>query len=74
MEAQQTGRILLPENEPVISLNTYLAQGGGEAFAKAQRIGPDAVIEEVRRAGLRDRGGAGFPTAVKWASVRPRRG
>src|SRR5690606_9523063 len=31
---------------------------------------PDEVIDEVRRSGLRGRGGAGFPTCAKWASVR----
>jgi len=69
MAEQGTAGILLPDETPVASLDAYLARGGGTAFARAQQIGPEAVIEEVRRAGLRGRGGAGFPTAVKWAGV-----
>lgn len=42
----------------------------GKAFAKAQELGPEGVIAQVRAANLRGRGGAGFPTATKWASIR----
>ncbi|RMH43068.1 MAG: NADH-quinone oxidoreductase subunit F [Deltaproteobacteria bacterium] len=42
----------------------------GSAFARAAQLGPDAVIAEIDRAGLQGRGGAGFPAAVKWKSVR----
>ncbi len=66
----QFSSILLPENEPVGSLDAYLARGGGEAYQQARQRGPEAVIEEIRQAGLRGRGGAGFPTAIKWATVR----
>ncbi len=68
--ATQSARVLLPENGPVASLDAYLARGGGEAYERARRRGPEAVIDEIRRAGLRGRGGAGFPTAVKWTTVR----
>lgn len=51
-------------------LDIYRASGGGQAIAAARRMGPDEVIGELRRAGLRGRGGAGFPTAVKWRTVR----
>ncbi|MCS7216301.1 MAG: NADH-quinone oxidoreductase subunit NuoF [Candidatus Bipolaricaulota bacterium] len=58
--------VIDPEN-----IEEYLAQGGYEALAKALlEMKPEEVIEEVRRAGLRGRGGAGFPTGVKWAAVR----
>ncbi|MDP8976893.1 MAG: SLBB domain-containing protein [Actinomycetota bacterium] len=60
---------LLPES-PVTSLEQYLELGGGEGVAKARRLGPEAVIDEITRSGLRGRGGGGFPTGVKWASTR----
>ncbi len=63
------GGWLLPA-EPVRSLDDHLAVGGGEGLAAALAMEPDEVIEVVRDAGLRGRGGAGFPTGVKWASVR----
>jgi NADH-quinone oxidoreductase subunit F len=54
----------------VASLDEYITSGGGAALATALRRDPDSVIDEIRAAGLRGRGGAGFPTATKWASVR----
>ncbi len=48
------------------SLDDYRAQGGLRGLTRAMEIGPAAVIEEVARSGLRGRGGAGFPTALKW--------
>jgi NADH-quinone oxidoreductase subunit F len=61
---------LLPLTEPVPTFADHVACGGGEALTAALRDGPDAVIEKVRAAGLRGRGGAGFPTAAKWDTVR----
>jgi NADH-quinone oxidoreductase subunit F len=52
------------------SLAQYRAAGGGAGIAEARRRSPASVIAEVRAAGLRGRGGAGFPTATKWAAVR----
>ena len=60
---------LLPET-PVTSLDSYLEAGGGTGLARALEIGPEAVIGEISGSGLRGRGGAGFPTGVKWASTR----
>ena len=60
--------LLLPTS-PFRSLDEYLAAGGGRALAIAQERGADWVIEEIERAGLRGRGGAGFPAARKWRSV-----
>jgi NADH-quinone oxidoreductase subunit F len=53
------------------SLEDYLAIGGFRALAKAlHRMTPEHVIEEVKAAGLRGRGGAGFPTGRKWEIAR----
>jgi NADH:ubiquinone oxidoreductase subunit F (NADH-binding)/NAD-dependent dihydropyrimidine dehydrogenase PreA subunit/(2Fe-2S) ferredoxin len=48
----------------------YLAHDGYLGAMKAFEIGPEAVIGEVKEAGLRGRGGAGFPTHKKWALCR----
>ena len=42
----------------------------GAASARATELGPDAVIEQIDESGLQGRGGAGFPAAFKWRSVR----
>jgi NADH-quinone oxidoreductase subunit F len=60
---------LLP-TEPVETLEAYLAtEVGGAGVARAQEIGPEATIEEVLAAGLRGRGGGGFPTGRKWQGL-----
>ncbi|MGI9643966.1 MAG: NAD(P)H-dependent oxidoreductase subunit E [Ilumatobacteraceae bacterium] len=51
------------------SLASYREHGGYTDLPEALRLGPDAVIDEVRRAELSGRGGAAFPTAVKWRGV-----
>ena len=51
------------------SLADYCAHGGLRGFYRAVEIGPAATIDEVTRSGLRGRGGAGFPTGLKWATV-----
>ena len=52
-------------------IEEYIAAGGYEALGKAlAEMSPDEVIEEIKRSGLRGRGGAGFPTGVKWELVR----
>lgn len=53
------------------SIDDYLATGGYEAIRKVLvEWTPEQVIEEIQRSGLRGRGGAGFPTGLKWASCR----
>ena len=51
----------------------YLRVGGYEAWRRilAEKISPETVIEQVKASGLRGRGGAGFPTGMKW-SFMPR--
>jgi NADH-quinone oxidoreductase subunit F len=51
------------------SIETYLATDGYQAFQKAARMTPDEVIGEVKASNLRGRGGAGFPTGMKWSFV-----
>ena len=52
------------------TLAVYVQRGGYQALKKAvQGMGPDDVTKEVLRAGLRGRGGAGFPTGMKWSFV-----
>jgi NADH-quinone oxidoreductase subunit F len=51
------------------SIDTYLANEGYVAFRKALDMGPEAIIEELKASSLRGRGGAGFPTGLKWSFV-----
>jgi formate dehydrogenase iron-sulfur subunit len=57
-----------------LSLSDYRAHGGGRGLAKALALGPDAAVEEVLQSGLRGRGGAGFPTGIKWRTVAQAQG
>ena len=61
--------ILMPDRS-LSSVNEYMDRGGGRALPLARERGPDWVAEEVRVSGLRGRGGAGFPTGLKWRTVR----
>ncbi len=57
------------DREPVPALSDHRALGGTTALLDARRVDPDAIIDVVTDAGLRGRGGAGFPTGVKWRTV-----
>ncbi len=52
------------------SLDSYREHGGYEALTAALAMGPDAVLTALTDAGLSGRGGAAFPTGVKWRAVR----
>jgi NADH-quinone oxidoreductase subunit F len=51
------------------SLDAYVAAGGFAALARARELGPEAVVREVAESRLLGRGGAAFPTGVKWQAV-----
>ncbi len=52
-----------------LSLNEYRRHGGLTGLERALSLGPQATVEAVVESGLRGRGGAGFPTGVKWRTV-----
>jgi len=51
------------------TLEFYQRHGGYEALRKALGMTPEAVVDQVKASGLRGRGGAGFPTGMKWQFV-----
>ncbi len=51
------------------SLDTYLANDGFKAFLKAREMTPVQIVDELKASSLRGRGGAGFPTGLKWSFV-----
>ncbi len=56
-----------PEN-----IDEYIARDGYKALASVlERNDPEATIEDIKKSGLRGRGGAGFPTGMKWSLCRP---
>ena len=52
-----------------VSLDDYRAHGGFAGLTRAVGMTPAAIVEEVFASGLRGRGGAGFPTGIKWRTV-----
>jgi len=50
-------------------LDEYVAHGGFEGLKRALTMAPVEIVEEVVSSGLRGRGGAGFPTGIKWRTV-----
>jgi NADH-quinone oxidoreductase subunit F len=53
------------------SIDCYVKNGGYEQLKKAMGMERQAIIDEVKKSGLRGRGGAGFPTGVKWGFIPP---
>ena len=63
-------RVMHNQDLDPVDIEQYIARGGYQALAKVlTQVSPEDVIEEVKKAGLRGRGGAGFPTAIKWGFV-----
>ncbi len=60
-------KLLLPEIENYNQIDVYLQNGGYEMYRKAISMTPDDVISEVKKSKLRGRGGACFPTGLKWS-------
>src|SRR5687767_7952287 len=64
------GRAIITEHIKVPGIDTlevYRQHGGYTGAAKALKMTPDEVMEEVKKSGLRGRGGAGFPAGMKWS-------
>jgi len=55
-------------------INDYIADGGYSSLVKVLQLPPDETIKEVNNSGLRGRGGAGFPTGIKWESAKNAKG
>jgi len=72
---QQVNGLLLRHHRPDVAptLAGYRSDGGGVGLEKARAMDPRDVINEVKTSGLRGRGGAGFPTGLKWGFI-PRDG
>ena len=67
------GRIVFASNVSVDpkNIDDYLALGGYSALAKAlSKMSPEQVLEEIKKANLRGRGGGGFPAGIKWEGTR----
>jgi NADH-quinone oxidoreductase subunit F len=67
MDLTNTPKILLPEIENLHKFDVYLQNGGFEGFKKAVKLSTEDVINEVKASKLRGRGGACFPTGLKWS-------
>ncbi|MTB28310.1 MAG: NADH-quinone oxidoreductase subunit F, partial [Actinobacteria bacterium] len=57
------------DSPDLYTLDGYRRFGGYRALEKALKLDPDAIITTVKDSGLRGRGGAGFPTGLKWSFV-----
>ncbi len=60
-------KLLLPDIPNLHQIETYVSNGGYEIFRSCLKRTPDEIINEVKKSGLRGRGGACFPTGLKWS-------
>jgi NADH-quinone oxidoreductase subunit F len=60
-------KIILPEIPELHKIDVYENNGGYKAIKKALKMNPSEIIEEVKKSGLKGRGGACFPTGLKWS-------
>jgi NADH-quinone oxidoreductase subunit F len=64
-------RVMHNQDLDPMDIEGYISRGGYQALAKVlAKMKPEDVLEEIKKSGLRGRGGAGFPTAMKWGFVR----
>lgn len=63
------GNLTQPGYAP--DLATYLAHGGYEQLKQALQLKPAEIVDQIKASNLRGRGGAGFPTGVKWSFIKP---
>jgi NADH-quinone oxidoreductase subunit F len=64
---EDSPKLVLPEIPDYHKFDVYVANGGYNAFRKAIQMKPDDIIDIVKKSGLRGRGGAAFPTGLKWS-------
>jgi NADH-quinone oxidoreductase subunit F len=64
---KDTPKLILRDIPNLHMIETYIQNGGFGAYRKAITMSPDDVINEVKKSGLRGRGGACFPTGLKWS-------
>lgn len=58
----------------IAGIDVYRQNGGYEVLKKALQMTPDDIVEEVKKSGLRGRGGAGFPAGMKWSFIDKKSG
>lgn len=69
METPQNPPGILLSPQPIGSLAAYIESGGFEGFFNAKKKSPNEILNEIKISGLKGRGGAAFPTHVKWKAV-----
>lgn len=67
VKIQHMEKYILPDIPNLHQIDVYEQHGGYAALKKALQMKPDEIIDEVKKSGLRGRGGACFPTGLKWS-------